>query len=359
MERADVLQPPKNKGHRSVVSIPDAWYPGCRSEELAEGPVARTLLGTPLAIYRDGDGAAGALLDRCPHRNVALSGGAVDERGWLTCPYHGWRFDRTGGCRDVPGLPPPSDTEVQERAVPSHAVHEQDGFVWVWGRPDAPPKGRPVRIPHVDDPSYLVIQREYLFEASLHAALENALDVPHTAFVHRGDFRGGPRQPVTAIRRRIENGIEVEYQGEPPLAGPSHDEEGRPIVQQHWDRFFLPSVAQVEYLTGGERHLVTTFPHAPIDDYRTRGYLVTCWRLPGVEPESVRPALEKYLDDLLAQDVAILARQTENIRRFGGETYRSTDLDLMGPEIWRMLRQAERGLDPSAADIACTVELTV
>jgi len=39
-----------------------------------------------------------------------------------------------------------------------------------------------------------------------------------------------------------------------------------------------------------------------------------------------------------------LAAQTGSIRRFGGERYASTELDLMGPEILRMLKQAERGL---------------
>ncbi len=38
----------------------------------------------------------------------------------------------------------------------------------------------------------------------------------------------------------------------------------------------------------------------------------------------------------------MLAAQTETIRRFGGERYTSTELDLLGRGIWRLLRQAER-----------------
>ena len=352
------LTPPETKGHVSVAFVPDAWYPGCRSAKLGEKPLARTLLGIPLALFRDGNGEAGAVLDRCPHRNVALSLGAVDDRGLLACSYHGWRFDRSGACREVPGL---SNGAAEEagRAVSAHAVCEQDGFVWVWGRPDSEPDGEPVRIPYVDDPDYLVIHREYLFDCTLHAALENALDVPHTAFVHKGDFRGKrERQPIEALRRRIPNGIEVEYVGESPLTGDEHDASGNPIVQRHWDRFFLPSMAQVEYKTGDHSHLVTTLPHAPIGDFQTRAFVVSCWRTP-TSSEEARPGLEAYLDNILGQDVEILRLQTENIRRFGGETYRSTDLDLMGPEIWRMLRQAERGLDPNAANIDGRVELTV
>ena len=50
------------------------------------------------------------------------------------------------------------------------------------------------------------------------------------------------------------------------------------------------------------------------------------------------------VDQVLRQDRDALRAQTEAIRRFGGERYASTELDLMGPEILRMLRQAERGL---------------
>lgn len=353
------MTPPETKGHASVARVVKAWYVACRSEQLASAPIGRTIVGTPVALYRDAAGTAGAVLDRCPHRNARLSGGEVDDSGWLTCPYHGWRFDRDGACRDVPGLVGDSEADRARRAVPAFRVVERDGFVWIWADPASEPIGEPVRIPFVDHPEYVAIHREYLFDCTLHAALENALDVPHTAFVHRGDFRGKTeRRPIEAERRRIPDGIEVEYIGEPPLSGPSHDASGRRIVQRHWDRFLMPSIAQVEYETGGDRHQITTFPHTPVGDFQTRGFLVSCWRLPERDPQVIK-SLEGFLDDILAQDVDILAEQTATIRRFGGEAYMSTELDLMGPEIWRMLRQAERGLDPNSADIATRVRITV
>ena len=47
------------------------------------------------------------------------------------------------------------------------------------------------------------------------------------------------------------------------------------------------------------------------------------------------------------------------IRELGGESYRSTQLDLMGPEILRMLRQAERGLAADAAPIERRIRMRV
>ena len=59
----------------------------------------------------------------------------------------------------------------------------------------------------------------------------------------------------------------------------------------------------------------------------------------------------------------MLAAQTETIRRFGGERYTSTELDLLGRGIWRLLRQAERAetadADDAPDDDADPVETTV
>lgn len=334
--------PSLTKGHYSVARVLDGWYAACRGDELGEAPLARTILDLPLVLFRDRSGRAATLLDRCSHRNAPLSLGRVDEAGHLACPYHGWRFDGAGGCREVPGLLEGGDASGRE--VPAFATIEQDGFVWVWARAGAEPVGTPVRIPYWDDDAYLTVLREYDVECTLHAALENALDVPHTAFVHRGDFRGKGSREIEAVRRRIPGGIEVEYLGEPPLSGAATDADGRPLVAQHWDRFFLPGVAQVEYRTGSDRHLVSTLPHTPVSDFRTRFWLVSCWKVPHDKREHMRPIIEKQLDTILGQDVEILRRQTERIRALSGESFRSTALDLMGPEMLRMLRHAERGL---------------
>jgi len=345
-------------GRYSVARVLDAWYAICRAGELLERPVARAILDQPIVLFRDAGGHPCALLDRCAHRNAPLSLGAVDAAGRIACPYHGWRFDGGGACREVPGLLAGGGS-ADLRSVPAFATREQDGFVWVWARPGAEPTGDPIRIPCADDDAYLTVLREYDVECTLHAALENALDVPHTAFVHRGDFRGKGEREIEAVRRRIPGGIEVEDVGEPPLSGTVTRPDGRPVRSQHWDRFFLPGVAQVEYRTDTGRHLVSTLPHTPVSAFRTRFWLVSCWKVLPARRDEMRPVIEKQLDAILEQDVEILRQQARRIRELGGESYRSTPLDLMGPEMRRMLRQAERGLPTDDADIARHVRLQV
>ncbi len=111
-------------GHVSVARVLRAWYVICESEALTDRPLSRKLYGKPLVVFRGAGGKAGVLLDRCAHRNIPLSLGAVTD-GNLQCGYHGWQFDTGGTCRKVPGLC--GKVELPSRAVESHHVREQDG----------------------------------------------------------------------------------------------------------------------------------------------------------------------------------------------------------------------------------------
>ena len=59
----------------------NAWYVAAWSNEVQPGrTLARTLLDEPVVIYRDAEGRAAALVDRCPHRFAPLSMGRLVER---------------------------------------------------------------------------------------------------------------------------------------------------------------------------------------------------------------------------------------------------------------------------------------
>ena len=65
----------------------------------------------------------------------------------------------------------------------------------------------------------------------------------------------------------------------------------------------------------------------------------------------VRPIIQPIVLTIFGQDAKILKMQTEAIHRSGSEQFASTDLDLLGPHILRLLRRAEKGeLDPSGAE---------
>ncbi|MDF3068408.1 MAG: (2Fe-2S)-binding protein [Polyangiaceae bacterium] len=333
-----LLAPPHTKPHLSVAKLTRFYYVACLSEELARAPLARVVCGVPIVLFRS-QGRAAALIDRCPHRNVPLSLGRVLADGRLECAYHGWQFGCDGVCEKIPGL---VGDGARERRAESLAVLEQDGLVWVCPEPGVTPEAPAFRPPSLDE-SYTRIVRVVEAEGTLHATLENALDVPHTAFLHRGLFRGGKKNQIRAVVRRSPDRVETEYLGEPRPSGIA----GRILSPgsgtiEHWDRFILPSVAQVEYKLGQNTHFLVTALCTPVTDFHTRLYGVASFKTP-FPKQAVRAVLEPIALRIFGQDAVMLKAQSDNVRRFGGERFQSTELDFMGPQIWRLLKQAESG----------------
>lgn len=334
------LVPPPTKGHLSIARVSRAWYVVCESSELGDKPLRRELLGTPLVLFRAEGGKPAALLDRCPHRNAPLSLGRVVAGGKLECAYHGWQFEGGGRCALVPGLL--GKGEAQRRA-PACTTREHSGFVWVWAELDETPTSEPFPLPELAS-GYARVVRAVEAPGTLHATLENALDVPHTAFLHRGLFRGaGKRNEIRATVRRSADRVEVEYAGEPrPSGAIGYILSPSGGTVEHWDRFILPSIAQVEYRLGRESHLTVTAFGTPVSDFVTRLFAVVDFRSP-LPNWLVRPFLEPVALSIFSQDARMLKAQTDTVRAFDGEQYMSTELDLIGPHIWRLLKQAEAG----------------
>ncbi|MCA1846975.1 MAG: aromatic ring-hydroxylating dioxygenase subunit alpha, partial [Actinobacteria bacterium] len=222
---------------------------------------------------------------------------------------------------------------------------EQDGFVWVFPGPAEPPPGGPAfRFPCIDAPGYDTVWRSLPAAGTVHAVAENALDVPHTAFLHGGLFRGAGRAPVEieVVVRTAADRIEAEYVGEPRPPGLA----GRLLapgggVVQHWDRFIFPSIAQVEYRLE-DNHLLVTSALTPVTPTVTRLHTAVTFSL-RVPHAVIKALLPPVATLIFAQDARILRRQAETIDRFGGEQFASTEIDVLGQGILRLLRRAERG----------------
>src|SRR5690348_11043654 len=90
-------------GLRMSDNLQRCWHPVCYAEQLASSPVATTLLGDPVVLWRDSSGKPHAFRDLCIHRGTALSLGSVRDDE-LVCAYHGWRYCSTGACTHIPQL---------------------------------------------------------------------------------------------------------------------------------------------------------------------------------------------------------------------------------------------------------------
>ena len=156
------------------------WYVAAMSDELGRVPLARTLLGEPVVLFRTKAGAPVALEDRCIHRRVPLSAGKVVGDA-LQCPYHGFEFAADGACVKVPGCP-----QIPRAArVRSYGVVERHCTIWIWMGDEA---ANPDLIPDFhenDDPAWAHCGMRMKVRAHYMLLVENLLDLSHVAFVHR------------------------------------------------------------------------------------------------------------------------------------------------------------------------------
>ena len=326
-----------NKTERwSVFPAKSYWYVACLSSELKNKPLRVQLWNTPIVLFRDEKGIPRALLDRCAHRNVPLSDGKCIQ-GRVQCPYHGWEFDGEGICRKIPALV--KEAEHPARNVPAFPAKEQQGHIWVFTTTERQPNHEPFVFPRMQDEGYTSIMYQADFDGSIHACAENILDVPHTAFLHRGLFRGVTQNRIQTKVRRFVDRVECQYLGEPRpsgLIGKILAPNGGEV--EHYDRFLLPSIAQVEYGLG-EREVIISSALSPVSEFTTRLYAVVTIKL-SVPAWLIRPVVLPFALKILNQDIVMLQKQREWIQRFGGEDYCYSDVDLLGASIVRLLKKS-------------------
>ena len=124
------------------------WIPVLLSEELPEPdttPVAIRILGEDLLAFRATTGKVGLTSAYCPHRHAHLFWGRNEEEG-LRCTYHGWKYDTTGQCVDMPNEP--GDLSFKDKIkLRSYPTIEAGGAIWAYmGPPERHAGPAPARV---------------------------------------------------------------------------------------------------------------------------------------------------------------------------------------------------------------------
>ena len=168
------------------------WIPFLLSEEVAEkdGPPVRvTLLSEKLVAFRDSNGDIGLIEEFCAHRRVSLWFGR-NEDGGIRCPYHGWKFDVTGKCLEIPSEPEDS-TFREEVGLTAYPCVERGGIVWAYmGPPEHRPE--PPAFEWATVPEGQRYHTKRLEECNYLQALEGGIDSSHVGWLHRGELRSDP-----------------------------------------------------------------------------------------------------------------------------------------------------------------------
>ena len=313
--------------------LTDYWYIACCCRELGRRPLGIRLLGKDIVLFRTTAGTVVALEDRCAHRNAPLSAGKVCGES-IQCPYHGWRYERSGAIATVPARPEGSPPPVLR--IPAYPCMEKAGYIWVCPS-GAPVDPDPPQIPYLGLPGWIEFRLKTRFPAAVETCLENFLDCPHATYVHRFWFRTPAARPVKAVVTSLADGAVAEYFEEPRDASLVWWLLSRKHSQMtHRDRFIAPSASQVDYIFSDDRHYSITSFCTPVTDRETIVYTVIAFRAPYIGG-LIRLGFEPLARWIIQQDVQILKRQQQTVDQFGGTRFCTLETDLLTPFIrqWR------------------------
>jgi phthalate 4,5-dioxygenase len=168
------------------------WIPALLAEELPENdsPQVRVkLLSERLIAFRDSQGRCGLIDEFCAHRGVSLWFARNEESG-LRCAYHGWKYDVTGQCIDVPSEPEESGflNKIKLKGYPLVKVGD---VLWThMGDPEARPPLPEWEFTQV--PSEQTFTSKRWQESNWLQALEGGIDSSHVSWLHSGGLKNDP-----------------------------------------------------------------------------------------------------------------------------------------------------------------------
>ena len=287
-----------------------SWHPVAVAADVGDDPVAVTLLGQRLVLFRSGERIA-AFHDVCVHRGASLALGWRDD-DCLVCPFHGWRYDGDGTCVEIPSSP--------GRTIPSRArLHEYRcevsiGLVWV--ALDEPVVAVP-EFPEYDDPEMrTIVCPPYDWQCHALRRLENFLDFAHFAFVHPGTL-GDPDHPEVpdhevwtdddrlCIRQdRPEPRIDDVKTGGISPDAPTTD-DGRVLTVMHY-RGYPPLAARLRQELPDGRIYSVFIAASPIDESTTRTFWHVARNYSFDQPDD---EFVQFQVDVVAQDRPIVESQ--------------------------------------------------
>jgi phenylpropionate dioxygenase-like ring-hydroxylating dioxygenase large terminal subunit len=165
--------------------VRNRWYIAAWDHEVDRKPMARTLCGETVMLYRRLDRSVVALQDACPHRLLPLSMG-IKEGDNIRCRYHGLLLSSDGQALEMPVRTDKPHKSVCARVYP---VLERYRFVWVWiGEAE---RADPELVPNFwpcSDSAWTFDGGYYRIQCDYRLVIDNLMDLTHETYVHQGSI---------------------------------------------------------------------------------------------------------------------------------------------------------------------------
>lgn len=184
----------------------DYWYVAGLATEFTRDLKERTILNRSVVMYRDEEGNAVILQNRCAHRSFPLSESKLEDGG-IRCRYHGIKYDHDGNITDVP-----CQDRCPKTKIKKYIVKEIGPLVWIWmGDEDKANEADIPELPvHDMDKWTHVVGRYNYMEGSYMLLHENLCDLSHLPFLHEDTFKF-PKEYTSAPIKVEQDGDEVVF----------------------------------------------------------------------------------------------------------------------------------------------------
>jgi len=185
------------------------WLPVALSQELAGPdcpPVRVRVLGEDLIAFRDSNGKPGLVDAFCPHRGAPMFFGRNEEEG-LRCVYHGWKFDITGACVDLPNSPE-GDTYKNKVEITSYACEDKGDLIWAY----MGPKDKQPPFPEFEWTKLPRSHRyvtKFVEQCNYLQAMEGDYDPSHARFLH-STLEANQSNPGRNVRGQMTPGSQID-----------------------------------------------------------------------------------------------------------------------------------------------------
>ncbi|HEY9793781.1 MAG TPA: aromatic ring-hydroxylating dioxygenase subunit alpha [Candidatus Obscuribacterales bacterium] len=291
--------------------VNNSWYFAVAGEKVKRGAtLAKTMLGRPVLIGRDDGGQVFAITNICPHQGVALSCGAFDGRR-IECPFHGWKFDTSGVCTEIPALMPDQCMNLPGIKTGNYPCREVHGNIWVYfGEPTA-------NLPEV--PSYKVLD-ELIFDKTtvslqlpihMDYAAAALIDTAHVPYVHKSWWWRSKRAPEDKVKHYVPDGTGWTMVKHKPSKHSIYKLIGDYVEDEI--SFCLPA-ARREYISFNNRIVLAGMSTlTPVDETHCELNHTTYCTIPGLLP-IFAPIVNAFVREFLGQDQTIAKMQAEGLK---------------------------------------------
>ena len=177
------------------------WQPVAAVAEVPKGrAIPVRILSEDLTLYRGQSGNPHVVGARCAHRLNLLHTGWVEDET-IRCMYHGWMYDGTGQCVEMPAEDASFAPKIK---IAGYPAQEYSGLVFVYMGEGEPPEFDLPRNEELEHPDNIRWINNNTWPCNWFQSVENSLDAAHVSFVHRWGKLGAFGGAVSDLMPRLE-----------------------------------------------------------------------------------------------------------------------------------------------------------